>query len=66
MVQYVSRQSDSAILPDTLMKSLVSADHDIFLNFRSLLVLACTLPVPSAEAKRSFSVLGLIKSHLRS
>jgi len=52
--------------PDTLMKSFVSADPDSFPNYNILPVLACTLPVTSAEAERNFSVLGLIKSHLRS
>ena len=61
-----SRQSDRADLPDTLMKSLVSADPDSFPNIRILLVLGCTLLATSAEAERSFSVLRLIKSHFRS
>ena len=61
-----SRQSDRADLPDTLMKSLVSADPDSFPNYKILPVLACTLPVTSAEAERSFSVLRLTKRHLRS
>ena len=60
-----SRQSDSADLPDTLMNSLVFADPDTFPNIIILLVLECTLPVTSAEAGRSLSVLGIIKSHLR-
>jgi hypothetical protein len=48
-----SRQSDRADLPDTLMKSLVSADPDSFPNIRILLVLGCTL---LAEVERRFSV----------
>jgi len=60
-----SRQSDRADLPDIFMKSLVSADPDIFQNIRILPVLPCTLPATSTEAERSFSVLMLIKSHLR-
>jgi len=59
-----SRQSDRADLPNTLMKSLVSADPDSFPNIRILLVLGCTLLATSAEAERSFSVLRLIISHL--
>ena len=47
-------------LPDTLMESyIISADSDIFQNIRILLVLVCILPVTSAEAARSFFVLGL-------
>jgi len=48
------------------MKSLVSADPDFFPNIIILLVLGCTLPVTSMEERRSFPVLRLIKSHLRS
>jgi len=61
-----SRKSDAADLPVTLMKSLVFADPNSFPNIRIWLVLACTLLVTSAEAERSFSVLRLIKSNLRS
>ena len=60
------RQSVRTDLPDTLMKSLVSADPDYCPNIRILLVLGCTLPATSAEAERSLFVLRLIKSHLRS
>ena len=65
MDQYVSRQSDRVNLPDTSMKSLVSADPDIFPNFRILLELGCTLFATSADAERSFLVLRLIKRNLR-
>ena len=61
-----SRQSDRADLPDTLKKSLVSADPDSFPNNIILLVLGCTLLATSAETERSFSVLKLIKRHLKS
>ena len=60
-----SRQSDRADLPDTLMKSLVSADPDSFPNIIILLVLGSTLPATSAEAERSICVLRLIKGYLR-
>ena len=61
-----SRQSDRADLPDTLIKSLVSADPDSFPKIIILLVLGCTLLVTSAWAERSFSVLRVIKNPLRS
>jgi len=61
-----SKQSDKANLPDTLMKSLVSADPDSFPNIKIVLVLECTLLATSAEAECSLSVLRLIKSYLRS
>ena len=54
-----SRQSDRDDLPDTSTKFVVSADSDIFPNIRILLVLVCNLPVTSAEAARTFFVLGL-------
>jgi len=60
-----SRQSDEADLPDTLMKSFVSEDPDLFLNIIILVILGCTLLATYAEAGRSFSVLRLMKSHLR-
>jgi len=45
MVQYVVQ----ADLPDSLMKSLVSADPDSFQNIRILLVLGCTLLVTNMQ-----------------
>ena len=50
MVQYV--QSDWADLPNTLMKSLFSADPDSLPNIITLLVLICTLPATSPEVER--------------
>ena len=61
-----SWQFNSAYLPDTLMKSLLSSDPDSFPNIIILLVLGCTLLATFAEAERRLSVLRLIKSHLRS
>jgi len=61
-----SRQSDRDDLPDTSMKYLVSADPDNFPSIIILLVLGCTLHAISAEAERSFYVLRLIKSQLKS
>ena len=66
MVQCVVQAVWQSWLAWYLMKSLVPADPDSFPNIRILLVLACTLPVTSAETERSFSVFRLIKSHLRS
>jgi len=55
-----------ADLVDTWMKSLISADPDSFPNITILLVLGCTRLGTSAESQRSFSLLRLIKIHLRS
>jgi len=60
----LTRQYDGADLPDTLLKSLVCADPDIFQNIIILLVLGCTLPATTAEAEYIVSVSRLIKSHL--
>jgi len=49
-----SKQSDRADLPDTLMKSLVSANRDSFPNVIILLGLGCTVLATSAEAEPSF------------
>ncbi len=39
--------------------------RDAFNELSKLLRIACTLPVTSAEAERSFSCLKLVKTHLR-
>ena len=53
-----SKKSDKSDWPDSLIKSLMSADY--LPNIRLLLILRCTLPATSAEAERSFPVLRLI------
>ena len=53
-------------IPDTMKSTLGYADEDCFPNIRILLILGCTLPITSAEAERSFSLLGRLKTHLRS
>ena len=51
LINMWSKQSDTADLPDTLMKSLVSADPDSFPNITILLILGCTLLGTSAETE---------------
>ena len=53
-------------LPDNLLLTLGACDRDSFPNIHYLLVIACTLPISSAEAERSFSLVRRIKTHLRS
>ena len=60
-----SGHSDTS-LPDNLLQALGTCDKDSFPNIHCLLVIACTLPISSAEAERSFSLLRKIKSYLRS
>ena len=45
-----------ASVPSNLL-ALDSCDIDSFPNIHTLLVMACTLPITSAEAERSFSLL---------
>ena len=54
------------IIPADLAHCIDAADEDVFPNIRVLLIIACTIPVSSCEAERSFSALRRIKSYLRS
>ena len=54
------------IIPADLAHCIHAADEDVFPNIRVLLIIACTIPVSSYEAERSFSALRHIKSYLRS
>lgn len=49
----------------SLKQCLQQADCDVFPNIAVLLKIACTLPVGSCEAERSFSCFRRIKSFLR-
>ena len=56
-------------VPDTFLHALACCNVDSFPNIYQLLVIACTLPVTSAEAERSFSLLRrlmIFASHLYS
>ena len=53
-------------LPDNLLQALGTCEKDSFPNINCLLVIACTLPISSAEAERSFYLLRRIKTYLRS
>ena len=53
-------------LPSNLLEALSTCDVDTFPNIHSLLVIGCTLPVTSAEAERSFSLIRRLKTYLRS
>ena len=63
---WMEKQATSESLPDNLLKALASCDQDSFPNIHSILVIACTLLISSAEAERSFSLLRRIKTYLRS
>ena len=53
-------------IPNNLLLALGSCDADSFPNIHCLLVIACTLPINSADAERSFSLLRRIKTYTRS
>ena len=53
-------------IPDNLLLSLGACDADAFPNIHCLLVIACTLPITSAEAERSFSLFRRMKTYARS
>ena len=53
-------------LPNNLLLALGAIDEDTFPNIHRLLLIACTLPISSAEAERSFSLMKRIKTCTRS
>ena len=53
-------------IPKTLLEALGACDRDSFPNIHFLLVVGCTLPISSAEAERSFSLMRRIKTYARS
>ena len=59
-------QSAEKELPSNLLLALGACDEDAFPNIHRLLLIACTLPISSAEAERSFSIMKRIKTFTRS
>ena len=59
-------KDDEADIPNNLLLALGSCDIDSFPNIHCLLMIACTLPITSAEAERSFSLLRRMKTYTRS
>ena len=53
-------------LPSNLLQTLGVCDSDTFPNIHALLIIGCTLPISSAEAGRSFSLLRRLKTYTRS
>ena len=53
-------------IPNNLLQSLAVCDKDSFPNIHILLEIACNLPITSAEAERSFSLMRRLKTALRS
>ena len=59
-------QSAEKELPSNFLLALDACDVDAFPNIHRLLLIACTLPISSAEAERSFSLMKRIKTYTRS
>ena len=53
-------------IPYNLLQSLAVCDKDSFPIIHYILVIACTLPITSAKAERSFSLMRTLKTALRS
>ena len=53
-------------IPNNLVQALSACDIDSFPNVHHLLLIGCTLPISSAEAERSFSLMKRIKTCTRS
>ena len=63
--QWERRWSSVETKPDTLETSLKACDADSFPNTHTLLRIACTIPVSSAENERCNSVLKAIKNPMK-
>ena len=65
-----ARQRDQeckkAIPNNNLLLALGACDSRLHLNVHRLLLIACTLPITSAEAVRSFFLLRRLKTYARS
>ena len=59
-------QSAEKELPSNLLLALGAFDEDAFSNIHRRLLIACTLPISSAEAERSFSLMKRIKTCTKS
>ena len=59
------RWADEVDCPDTAIDVLAVCDNDFLPSIARLLQITATLPVTSASAERSFSVLKRLKTYLR-
>ena len=66
MWQSAEKELPRGGLPSNLLLALDACDEDAFPNIHRLLLIACTLPISSAEAERSFSLMKRIKTCTRS
>ena len=61
-----SQEAATSKVPSNLLEALQSCDKDSFQNIYYLLTVGCALPITSAEAERTFSLLRRIKTYTRS
>ena len=52
-------------IPNNLLLALGACDSRLYPNVHRLLLIACTLPITSAEAERSFSLLRRLKTYAK-
>ena len=64
--QFWVQKAELGSIPDNLASCRFAADEDVYPNICSLINVACTLPISSCEAERSFSGLRRIRTYLRS
>jgi hypothetical protein len=62
----VSASTIPTVIPSTAIDALNCCQEAIFPNVYTLLTIACTLPVTTASAERSFSSFRRLKTYLRS
>ncbi len=60
------KRKEQIILPDTAIDTYVQCSEAFYPNLKVLLKIFSTLPVSTSTAERTFSVLKLLKSYLRS
>ena len=53
-------------VPSNFVQALASCDAESYRNIYNLLIIGCTLPITSAEAERTFSLLRRVKTYTRS
>ena len=58
--------TEDAELPTRAVQIIAACDQEFFPNIHTLISILCTLPITSAECKRSFSTLRRLKTCLRS
>ena len=63
---YDQEQLPTVNIPDNFLLSLTACDSHSFPNIHRLLIIGCTLPITSAEAERTFSLMRRIKTFARS